>query len=112
MGGEGYSVKADWQTLWNERFTEAQFDLMNEEVAAKINTVTTAFPETDVPSRFTNTAKAISDEMMMTFSIFLNESSMENPGEFIHYKLPHFTPLHNRLIKIINGVNSVGRIVS
>ena len=111
MGGDGYSVKVDWQILWNEVFTAAQFALMNAAAAVKINTVVTGNPTTDVPSAFTASAKAISDEMMETFSVFLKESSMENPPEFIHYKLPHFTPLHLMMIKVMKKTANVGRVV-
>ena len=111
MGGDGYSVQADWQIFFNEIFTAAQFALMNAAAAVKINTVTTGNPTTDVNSTFTNTAKAISDEMMEIFSTWLKESSMTDPPEFIHYKIPHFTPLHLMLIRIMKGTVRVGKIV-
>jgi len=104
-----YSVKADWQKLWNEVFTEEQFDLMNAAAAVKINTVTMGKPGTDVPDDWTDTAKDISDDMMEIFSTFLKESSMTEPPEFIHYKIPHFTPLHMRMInEIKTNSNMIG----
>ena len=111
MGGDGYSDQDDWQTLWNETFTAAQFNLMNAAAAIKINTSVTGNPTNDVANQFTKTAKVISDEMMMTFSIFLKESAMEDPPEFVHYKLPHYTPLHLMLINIMKKTVRVGKIV-
>lgn len=98
-----YSVKDDWQTLWNEVFTPAQFALMNEAAAIKINTFVMGKPGTDVPDDWTDTAKTVSDDMMEIFSTFLKESSAVDPPEFIHYKIPHFTPLHRELLNTIKS---------
>lgn len=111
MGGDGYSVEADWETLFNEDYTSARFTLMNKLIAAKINTVATGVPTTDVGSTYTNAAKAISDELNGIFMNYLKESSMENPPEFIHYKVPHFTPLHREMLRIIKKSVRVGKIV-
>ena len=111
MGGAGYSVRADWQILWNEKFSAAQFALMNEAAAIMINTVVTGNPTTDVANIHTATARKISDDMMEIFSTFLKESSMADPPEFIHYKIPHFTPLHLMLIRIMKKSVIVGKLV-
>lgn len=112
MGGSGYSSESDWESMFKNDFTSARFTLMNELIAAKINTYVTGKPATDVSSTYTNTAKMISDEMIATLSVFLKEYSMENPTEFIHYKLPHFTPLHYEMMDIMKKqTHGVGRWV-
>ena len=111
MGGEGYSVIADWKTLFNEERSAAQFALMNALVAVKINTYVTGNPSTDVASTHTNTAKMISDELIMILSNYIKESSMTDPPEFVHYKIPHFTPLHYTMMTIMKKTVRVGRII-
>ena len=111
MGGDGYSVEGDWEALFKEDYTTERFTLMNKLIAAKINTYVTGNPTTDVASQFTNTAKMISDEMMGILMNYLKESSMENPTEFIHYKVPHFTPLHISFLNIMKKTVRVGKVV-
>jgi len=88
----GYSVQADWQVLYNIVMTAAQFTLINDLIAREINMYILGTPDTDVSATYTTICRAISDQMFMIYKSFLKESSMENPPEFIHYKLPHFTP--------------------
>lgn len=111
MGGEGYSVQDDWQDLFNETFTASHFTLMNQLAAVKINTFIRGNPTTDVSSTYTNTAKMISDELLMIYTNYLKESSMENPPEFVHYKIPHFTPLHYSLMGIMKKVRRIGKVI-
>ena len=111
MGGEGYSVRADWGTLFNEDRSAAQFTLMNKLVAAKINTYVIGNPTTDVATAYTNTAKMISDELIMILSNYIKESSMADPPEFVHYKIPHFTPLHYSMMTIMKRTVRVGKVV-
>ena len=106
MGGDGYSDEEDFELLFNEDINTTRFNLMNTHVARKINMFINLNPSTDVGSDYTNIAKQISDEMLMTLVIFFKESSMENPPEFVHFKLPHFTPDHIEMlnnIKILSG---------
>ena len=111
MGGDGYSDEDEWESIFKNDFTSARFTLMNKMIAAKINTYVNGNPSTDVSNIYTNTAKMISDEMMATLSVFLKEYSMENPPEFIHYKLPHFTPLHLQYLTMMKKTIRVGKIV-
>ncbi len=62
-------------------------------------------PTTNVGSDFTVLAKMVSDEMITIMWNYLKESSMENPPEFIHYKIPHFTPLHLELLNSIKELS-------
>lgn len=111
MGGTGYCDQDEWQSMFNNVFTAARFANMNKRIARKINTKVTGNPTTDVASQFTYTAQYISDEMMATFSVFLKEYSMQDPPEFIHYKLPHFTPDHLTDISIMKKTVRVGKVV-
>jgi hypothetical protein len=105
----GYSVQADWQTLYNVVMTAAQFTLINDLVAVEINTFIFGTPATDVSSTYTSITKMVSDQMIIIYKNFLKESSMENPPEFIHYKLPHFTPLMERMLNHIKiGYGYIG----
>ena len=99
----GYSSQTDWQILYNVVFTTAQFTLINEWIAREINMFVMGLPDTDVSVTYTNTAKSISDQMIMIYKNFLKESSFENPAEFIHYKLPHFTP---KMIEMMNTIKA------
>ena len=111
MGGEGYSSESEWETMWKEDYTSARFALMNKRIAYKINAYVNNNPTTDVSSTHTNTAKMISDELMAVYMNYIKESSMENPPEFIHYKLPHFTPFHMTLLNNIKKSIRVGKVV-
>ena len=42
---------------------------------------------------------------------FNKQKYMENPPEFIHYKVPHFTPLHISFLNIMKKTVRVGKIV-
>ena len=111
MGGSGYSDESEWETLFHDSFTSARFTTMNENVARKINMAVTGKPGTDVGSTYTYAAKAISDDMIATYAVFLKEYSMESPPEFIHYKLPHFTPMHLSMINMMKKQVRVGKVV-
>lgn len=112
MGGEGYSDQAEWTDLFNQVFTVSRFKTMNGNVAKKINTFSTGKPLENVDNVYTQTAKIISDDMITTYAIFLKELAMESPPEFIHYKLPHFTPDHLEMIAIMKSIKqSVGKVV-
>ena len=111
MGGDGYSDEAKWETLFNEDYTSARFTEMNETAAVMINSYVTGNPSVDVASQFTNTAKRISDQLNAVYMNYLKESSMEDPPEFIHYKLPHFTPLHYTLMNIMKRTVRIGKVV-
>ncbi len=69
-------------------------------------------PTTNVGSDFTVLAKAISDDLITIMVNYLKESSMENPPEFIHYKLPHFVPAHiammNSIKELLEHVGDAG----
>jgi len=103
MAADGYSDEADWEELFNEDFTSARFTLMNKRIARKINMFIFGVPGTDVGADYTDIAEVISDEMIAVYMIFLKESGMENPPEFIHYKLPRFTPAHRTDLNTIKG---------
>ncbi len=113
MGGDGYSDQSEWQDIFNSVFTVSRFLGMNQRIAWKMNTKVVGKPNTDVGATWTNIMKAISDEMMATFSVFLKEYAMESPTEFVHYKLPHFTPDNLDLLKTVATLNGgiPGRII-
>lgn len=90
MGGAGYSDIDEFKNVYNLPWASDRLILMNAMIAKKINKKATGFSTTDVID--TEAAQYISDFMMMTFVTFLQQSSATNPPEFIHYKLPHFTP--------------------
>ena len=90
MGGAGYSDLDDFEVLFNVDYSTAQLTLWNKLIAKKINKKVTGYSTTDVID--TDAAVSISDELMMIAINWLKESSADSPTEFIHYKLPHFTP--------------------
>jgi len=112
MGGDGYSNESDFETFFNVDINSARFTLMNKKIARKINQYVNDDPSIDVSSTYTNTARDISDELLMTLWNFFKESSMENPPEFIHYKLPHFTPDHklelDKMKMLLGHIGDIG----
>jgi hypothetical protein len=90
MGGDGYSDLDDFEVLFNVDYSTAQLTLWNKLIARKINKKVTGYSTTDVTD--TLAARVISDQLMMISINYLKESSSTEPPEFIHYKLPHFTP--------------------
>jgi len=111
MGGDGYSDQSEWEDLFRDQFTESRFTKMNKNIARKINMAVKGKPGVDVGSDWTDCAEQISDDMMATYHVFLKEYSMESPPEFIHYKLPHFTPGHLADINLMNKQLVEGRVV-